>query len=373
MKNIYGMAILFLFSMQAVAGLSYKPGGGMKMTVGDSASLRLLGYVQTTYNFQANELKNGTENEFFVRRGRLDFIFDFKDKYQVFFEFDGRGTARTEMVLAQVDVRYADNHSVQVGKFITPFSPENFRSSRGLSTVERYSALNSMFLIPALDTQYGFMLHGNFESTGYFFSVTNGNGKASGNIVENNNAKDIQFRLQNKFSSTLQVGGSLNYSEERAQQLKLADHNFNSFNSAEVSGSRLGGLGFVEFIKKQWLIRGEGFYYNFFESLSASSQIKGFGGGYAELGYFINGNTINGLQLVSRYEHAQYFQPVSGFSGSKTLRTFLVGNNWYMDGVFRLQVNLIYERADHPSELSESRLFGKDDAFQISTMLQIKF
>ncbi len=51
-----------------------------------------------------------------------------------------------------------DKLQLRLGKFTTPFSFENFRSSRAIDTIERYIALNAMFSVPALDVQTGGML-----------------------------------------------------------------------------------------------------------------------------------------------------------------------------------------------------------------------
>lgn len=192
--------LLFLHhDVQAQSTFKYSPGQGVQWHSTDSlAAFRILGYVQSTGNVNFYARGNNPSNEFNVRRARIDLDFDYRDPYQVFFEFDAKGS-RTEMVLAQLDVKYGNNHYVRVGKFITPFSAENLRSSRSLSTIERYTALNSMFLLPALNTQYGVMLLGQASNASYYLSLTNGNGKASQNISENNSAKDIQGELATLF------------------------------------------------------------------------------------------------------------------------------------------------------------------------------
>jgi phosphate-selective porin OprO and OprP len=224
MKKIiaFFFIMLLLSSFGYTQSLSYKPGDGIRLSSDEEEwSFRLLGYVQSTFTYHNEGRNDAVQNSFFVRRARLDFIFDYLDKYQIFFELDGRGS-RTELVLAQVDVEYFDNQKIQAGKFITPFSPENYRSSKGLSTVERYSGINSMFLLPALDTQYGIMFYGSFFSLDYYFSITNGNGKASDNLKEDNNAKDFQLRLAYSFSKELKIGGSINLSDEKSTNFKIS-------------------------------------------------------------------------------------------------------------------------------------------------------
>ncbi len=374
MKKLIAVFFVYIFCSSAVVGqsLSYKPGGGIKLSNDEEEwSFRTLGYVQSTFTYHKQKENGAIDNSFFVRRARLDFIFDYLDKYQLFIELDGRG-ARTELVLAQVDIEYFENHKIEIGKFITPFSPENLRSSRALSTVERYTGLNSMFLLPGLDTQYGIMFFGKFDKLGYYLSITNGNGKASDNLKENNNAKDLQLRLEYNLTNQFKFGGSFNLADEHKQELKLVDHTFESFNSAKISGQRNGYLFYAEFENNPFLLRGEAFLFDFQNSLSAEQQVSKFYGGYGEIGYFLTGNYSNGFQLIGRYETARYGDIHSSLKGATEMNSFLFGPNIYLDGIFRLQINLIYEKADSPS-LIAGRFEGKDNELQLLTMLQIKF
>ena len=120
------------------------------------------------------------------------------------------------------------------------------------------------------------------------------------------------------------------------------------------------------------MFRGEGFQYHFLDDLSPANQIKRFIGGYLELGYFLSGNTSDGVQLVARYETSRYAEYASQVSGPTNLNTFLVGTNIYKDGIFRLQIDLVYDKANENSLLT-GRLEGKDGSLQLLTMLQIKF
>lgn len=370
----YCLYIIMLFALPVFSQtISYQPGGGIQFySPEENWKFRLLGYIQSTHTFHSTTENETVGNDFFVRRARLDVIFDYRDRYQIFFELDGRGS-RTELVLAQFDVRYFRQHKLQIGKFITPFSPENLRSSRSLTTVERYSALNSMFLLPALDTQYGVMFHGKGASIDYYLSITNGNGKASDNLRENNDAKDIQASLKYHPGKAFSIGGSLNFSEEREQPLRLVDHTFNSFNEAQISGQRLGYLLELAYDLNPLLLRSEGFQFQYDEPLSTEQQVGKFRGGYLEAGYFLSGNTSDGFQLLGRIETAEYGDLHPSLAGPTRLTSYLLGNNFYRDGIFRLQVNLIYEQANRPSQLAGTRFSGKEDAFEILTMVQMKF
>lgn len=374
MKKLILVFAVYIILLNSAFGqtVSYKPGGGLKLSSeNEKWSFRTLGYLQNTFSYH-NQKENGAiNNSFFVRRARLDFIFNYLDKYQLFIELDGRGK-RTELVLAQVDIEYINNHKIEIGKFITPFSPENMRSSRALTTVERYTGLNSIFLLPGLDTQYGIMFLGKLNKFNYYLSITNGNGKASDNLAENNNAKDVQLRIEYNLSDQFKFGASFNYADELAQEIKLVDHTFENFNTAKINGRRNGFLGYADYENDSFLLRGEAFLFDFQNKISADQQIGKFIGGYGELGYFIMGNYSHGLQIIGRFETARYEEIHNSLNGTNFINSFIFGPNFYLDGIFRLQVNLIYEKANSQSQLA-GRFQGKDNDLQLLTMLQIKF
>ncbi len=376
MRHFFSLVVLS-FSLCIQTGLAqqleYKPGSGLTVeSVEEQWKFRLLGYVQSTFTYHTVQEENSVDNEFFVRRARLDFILDLHEKYQWFIELDGRGS-RTELVLAQFDIRYHQKHTIRVGKFITPFSPENNRSSRALTTVERYNALNSMFLLPSLDTQYGLMFTGDIQQFRYFLSVTNGNGSAAANLRENNNAKDLQFRLEYTGSRGISLGISTNYAEEPGQVLGLFDHAFNPLNLVPVAGKRLGYLVDVEYTKNDLFLRTEYFRYAFLDDISADLALDGFAGGYSEAGFFFSGNTDNGLQIIARYELADYFKNTAGIAGPARLHSVILGSNLYMDGLFRLQTNIVYEITDTPVSNKFGRWSGKSNGLLLLMMAQVKF
>ncbi|MBD3276194.1 MAG: hypothetical protein GF372_12835 [Candidatus Marinimicrobia bacterium] len=375
MRQFY-ILILLSISVTTPLGfaqqLEYKPGSGLTIeSVEDEWKIRLLGYVQSTFTYHTLQEGSSVDNEFFVRRARLDFILDLHDKYQWFIELDGRGS-RTELVLAQFDIRYHPDHKIRIGKFITPFSPENNRSSRALTTVERYNALNSMFLLPSLDTQYGIMFIGDIQNFRYFLSVTNGNGKASANLRENNNAKDLQLRLANQVSESLNLGAGINYSKELSQSLGLYDHSFKLINRVPITGERLGYLLDAQYTKNRLLLRGEFFQYNFLDDISQDLTLDGFAGGYAELGYFLSGDTREGFQLIGRFEHARYLTRQREIPGANAVSSFVLGHNWYLDGLFRLQTNVIFEVPDRKGSVSTGRWNAEQNGLIFLIMAQVK-
>jgi phosphate-selective porin len=136
-------------------------GGGLFVKSPDGKTLfRLYGYAQPTFTYSDRD--NGAtfeETDFRVRRARIDFSADYDDRYKLFVEVDGAPADGTSLVEAYAQAAYVrDRHYLRFGKFISPFSTENLRSSRALDTVERFQALNAMFSLPALDVQFGPML-----------------------------------------------------------------------------------------------------------------------------------------------------------------------------------------------------------------------
>ncbi len=353
--------------------ITYKPGNGLHISSANNDwDFLFSGYINSIYAFNNISDNNTIQNSFNVHRARIDLGFNYLDNYDLFFEFDAAGQ-RTEMVLAQIQARIISSNYLLAGKFINPFSPENNRSTSALSTIERYSGLNSMFLLPALDAQFGIMLYGTASNLGYYLSITNGNGEAAQNINENNNSKDVTARIEYKVSPNFGLGSSLDYSKEESQNLSLLDHTFESFNNANVYGKRFGYLGDFWFIANPVLFRGELFQYNFNASLSNGNEVKNFLGGYLETGYFLFGNVNDGVQLIGRFETARYGKTIQFFPGPTELNSYILGTNWYSNTIFTFQVNLIYEEANKNSVLRSTRLSNRNNEFEILSTVQLKF
>ena len=376
-KRLVCISIIVLFAIipenlycQTIA---YKPGNGLHITSANKYwDFLFSGYINSIYSFHNVIENNAIQSNINVHKARIDLGFDYLNDYDLFFEFDAAGQ-RTEMVLAQIQARIFSSNYLLAGKFINPFSPENNRSISGLSTIERYSGLNSMFLLPALDAQYGLMFFGSTLSLNYYLSITNGNGEAAQNIGENNSSKGVTARLEYKTSQSFGFGASIDYTKEEAQQLNLVDHTFDSFSTANVYGKRLGYLVNFEYADNPYLFRGEVFQYNFNESLSSSNDVKNFLGGYLETGYFLFGNKNNGVQLIGRFETARYGKTIYNFIGPTVLNSYLLGTNWYANTIFTFQLNLIYEDANRSSLIPLTRLTNRNNEFEILSTVQLKF
>lgn len=355
---------------EAQAGID--PEGGGFFIEQEPYAVRVFGYAQALARLYDDSVDAPAGNsEFLVRRARIDFLAELFDDYELFLEFDGAPEARTALVEAWLNWRVRGSADLQLraGKFIGPFSAENLRSSRSLETVERYMALNSLFGLPALDTQTGLMLHGEPGEDygwGYNLAVFNGNGSAVSQAREDNEDKEIQAKLTYGFGPGFDAGLALDYNRTGAQELSLTDLGFVDYVSVPVEGSRTGVGGHFAWIDDRWSLQGEGLYFDFDTPLE---DHVGFYGGYLQPAYFLYGDSTRGLQLLTRLENVS-LDADTGVDGD-SLSALTVGTNWYPNGNVRLQANGILHYFDGPSTL-----LGFDDSRVIPlllTELQFKF
>ena len=374
MKYIICLLLILCADIGHGQSIDYKPGKGVHLVGADTSwNFGVMGYIQGTWNYYHPQTAVKPDHEFFVRRAVTDFEFIYQDKYRFFMEIDARGESRYEMVIAQIDIQYAKHHHLVVGKYMTPFSPENHRTSRALNTIERYSALNSMFKLPSMTSQYGVMLNGKIRAFDYYLGFINGNGTTSKNIREDNNAKEIQARVRWNVSPDLKCGTGFDYSKENQQVLGLWDHTFEIYSRDTISGKRLGYLLEYDWTIKNWSFRGEGIQFFFSDRFKSEKRIGQFYGGYIETGYFLSGNAKQGFQLIGRFERAQLMKTHDGFSGPKRSDSFIIGHNWYFNELLRWQTNVIYDKLDRKVVISDSRYNGRKNGYQILSMLQMKF
>ncbi|NIR66574.1 MAG: hypothetical protein GWN00_30410 [Aliifodinibius sp.] len=85
LKSIFLVGFILLSTAVFSQSVFYKPGGGLNISSEEDLwKLRLLGYVQSTFTYHGVNQNGAIDNEFFIRRTRLDFIFDYQDRYQIF-------------------------------------------------------------------------------------------------------------------------------------------------------------------------------------------------------------------------------------------------------------------------------------------------
>ncbi len=361
-----------------VDSVGFNPGGGGFYIKGEDYHFRLLGYVQAVGTVTDGSIDRGdSPGDFSVRRARIDFLADFYDGFQILVEFDGgpgtTPTAASDFALVEARLNWKvldDALQLRFGKFTTPFSTENFRSSRSIDTIERYIALNSMFLLPALDVQYGVMMHGQVGPEmrlGYFVGIFNGNGRANDNFSDDNGEKEYQAKLSYKFSDELSAGVGFDYSREEQQTLPLADLAFNRYTSTTIDGARYGIEGDLFWQRGDWSFRAEGLAFRF--NTPGDADEAELYGGFVQPAYFLSGTDQKGVQVLLRPEFAHLDADTA--SQGDTLYSLTLGLNWFINPNTRLQVNPAITYFDGGSTLQGFE--GERVTALLLTELQFKF
>ena len=309
------------------AGINPQGGGVFVKSPDGKALFRLYGYAQPTFTYTDED--NGAtfeETDFRVRRARIDLSADYDDRYKLFLELDGAPSDGTALVEAWVQAAFVkDRHFLRAGKFITPFSTENTRSSRSLDTVERYLALNAMFSLPALDVQLGPMLWGHLDKGKrftYFVGVWNGNASAGagvvsgqrGNARDNNGDKEIQGRLNAKWTDELTTGIAFDVDKEEAQTLTLASYSGARFLAIPVLGDRRGVNLDAHWKRGRLSLDSEWLSFDFEDS---AAELMG---GYVQAAFWARGSeAAGGVQPVLRR-----FRPLLSPVAPNSFRPFVL-------------------------------------------------
>ena len=330
-------------------------GGGLFVKSPDGQALfRLYGYAQPQLTLTDKDNGNAfEESDFRVRRARVDFSVDYQERYRLFVEYDGAPADGTSLVEAWAQAAYVkDRHFLRVGKFITPFSSENLRSSRALDTVERYLALNAMFSLPALDVQFGPMLWGYVDpgkKVGYFLGVWNGNASAGagvvsgqrGNARDNNGDKEVQARVNVKWTGALTTGAAFDLDKEEAQTLTLASYSGGRFIALPVAGDRRGWDLDAHWKQGRLSLDSEWLAADFQDSDARLS------GGYVQAAFWARGSEAKGgVQPVLRAELAEVTGSALRAIDGNRVEAVTAGANVWFNGWTRWQINLIGEHFD---------------------------
>jgi hypothetical protein len=378
---LVGSALMLLSQPIQAAKLAdwkaeYNPGAGLSLASPDGDfRFRQLGYLQVRGDLRHPDFQRSSQGEFSVRRARLDWIIDINEKYQLLLEtdgadFNGPNKSDFDLVVAKISGPTLWGGRWTAGKFITPFSTENNRSSRSLDMIERYTALNSLFLLPALDVQFGGMIEQPLaEDWTLYGGVFNGNGRAADNLSDDNDDKEFQLKVRNEWSDQFQWSVSYDRSNEEDQELFLRGYTFTSFSSVPVDGTRrIYGASF-DYTSSPYSFRGEGLYADFAD---ASAELTG---GYLQPGYFLEGDRDDGLQALLRLDYATVDGPGLNSSEGDAIGTVTGGLNWYVNPNVRLKGNLVAEYYDNPGNDVDPTSGVQGDGWKpyFLTELQFKF
>jgi len=361
--------------------IGYKEGGGgfyARSPDGD-LQFRQLGYVQFVGSVFHDDFERAdAPGDFSIRRARVDWLVDFHDRYQLFIEFDGGpgsvpGSSDFALVEAKltVDVNEAGTLQFIGGKYVSPFSTENLLSSRSIDTVERYIALNSMFLLPALDVQYGAMLRGYAfdRKLEVMAGVFNGNGRANDNLSDDNGDKELQLKFNYRPNQRLKLGLGFDHTNEEVQSLQLRGLSFTPWVAVPIEGTRRAVTADFSFAEGPWSFRGEGLFADFSD---ADAELWG---GFVQGARFLHGDSTDGLQALVRAETANLDSRLLGPAFGDRIDALTFGLNWFWGGNYRLQLDAVGERYNGVSNLpaGSSRVEGDGWKPYLLTELQIKF
>ncbi len=181
---------------------------------GKKSSFYLSGYLQINYFYDSSKNIN---NEFKIRRARLDFRGDIENAFKWRIQADAVQTVKELNTLqdqaikvvvrpilldANIDFAFAKYFSIRFGQFKIPFSYENLQSSNELDLINRAQLVEK--IVPGRDIgsqgrDIGLVSNAEYKfsdgqkSIKLFLGLFNGNGI---NVGDDNNHKDFVYRLE---------------------------------------------------------------------------------------------------------------------------------------------------------------------------------
>jgi phosphate-selective porin len=306
--------------------------------------LKLSGYIQTRFQYYQQAGKN---DEFDVRRARLDFQGDFSTQwgYRLLIDFVGasaaNGTAPTGGALisptaldAFISYKPFDFLKITAGQFVVPFSQENLTQDRNLETIDRSQVVSALVarkgdasngLVDSIGNQngrdIGIQANGSLIHVrsayliDYSVALLDGAGI---NTLDNNQSKDIAARLVFHPLKGFDFGGSYY-------------NGFDRFTSSPTKNQERVRWGLeAAWYLNQLTLRGE-----FIKGLDGNSNPIEHEGWYGQASYFF---WPRHLQGVFRYD--AYNADVNLNKGASDLSTYYVfGLNYFFNVWTKLQVN----------------------------------
>jgi hypothetical protein len=324
-------------------------GGGFFMhSPDDNIQFRLLGYAQAVGTVVNEDFINTFgSSDVRVRRARVGWYLLYQKKYELFVEYDGVPVTGN-LVEARVDwaIR-GDDLRLRAGKMVVPLSEEGWRSSRNYDTIERFIVINTMYGLPAEDTQIGAMLHGQIlagNKLTWYVGAWNGNAAAADNPRDNNDDKEYQAKVTYAFSKTFRGGFGVGTTTEETQPLRLNSLSGTRFAEFNVIGGRQAVDADFLYEKEKLSFRGEVLNAEFSDS---DTTLRG---GFLQVAYFLSGNYNGGFQPILRIERAEIERDLS--PRSSAINAITAGFNWYLNNNVRVQVNAIGEDFNRASDRS---------------------
>ncbi|MBP9707819.1 MAG: hypothetical protein KBD78_09245, partial [Oligoflexales bacterium] len=227
-------------------------------------------------------------------------------------------------------------------------------------------ALNALYSLPALDTQYGLMFYGSLMEGKfqYYLASFNGNAKASANTNENNGTKEFVAKVVYAPVKTFNFGLGFDTSSELDQTLAVNDLVGGNFATVAVSGRRQGFSPDVYFVSGDFSTR--------FELMQMRWDDKDvtLQGGYWQGAYFISGNEQAGLQALLRLETVK-LDVSDASNNADQLNAATTGLQWFINANLRNQFNLIASQANEDGGMGVYA--EKGTRYAVLNELQLKF
>jgi len=332
-------------------GLRPNGGGFFAHSPDDNIQFRLLGYAQAVGTVVDKDYVNSFgSSDIRVRRARVGWYLLYQKKYELFVEYDGVPVTGN-LVEARINWKLkGDKVQFRAGKMVVPLSEEGWRSSRNYDTVERFIALNTLYGLPAEDTQIGVMIHGQVlkdNKLTYYLGAWNGNAAAADNPRDNNSEKEYQAKITYKVSPDFRFGVGVDDAIEEPQTIKLNSLTGTRFADIAINGVRRGGDADFLYEKKALSFRGEALHMDWSDSDVTLD------GGFLQGAYFLKGDYNGGVQPLLRVETASV-KADHAAAGQRTSRINAVtaGVNCYLNNNVRVQLNAIGEDFNRASNKS---------------------
>ncbi len=320
-------------------------------------SLKMGGSIQFRFAAQPNDPQTqGAEDSFRIRRARLSADGTLVEDVDFHLEVDVSRAAALEE--AEIRLLVLPGANVTLGQFKTPFSMENWTSTKKLDMVERTQVVTAL----APDKDIGVMAGGQFfaKRFGYRAAVVNGNGH--NNSANDNDQFLYVLRLEgtplqhlplwNK-DLTITVGANGAYSRDSAARADAVFGVKNAIGVTSQGARRLAGtdlfaqLGNLSF-KAEYL------WAEFTPYLSGKRHIRAYGY-YLQGGWYLTPK----LQALAQY---QAFDPDKDVRNNSDILWTTLGLNYYIYGYsLRTQANYIFKR--------ERTNSVRDDALLVSIQL----
>ena len=316
-------------------------------------SLKMGGLIQLRFAAQKNDPRTqGSEDSFRVRRARLTADGTLIEDVDFHLEADVSRAAALEE--AEIRILTLPQANVTLGQFKTPFSMENWNSTKRLDMVERTQVVTAL----APDKDIGIMVGGQFflKRFGYRAAMVNGNGhNTSGNdndqflYVLRLEGTPIQRLPVWNQDLTVAVGANGAYSRDSAARADAIFGVKKAVGAASEGARRLAGAD-LSVLSGRISFKAEYLWGEFKPFLNGKRLIRT-DGYYVQGGWYLTQR----LQTLARYES---FDPDKDALNNSDIRWTTLGVNYFIRGHnLRTQVNYVFKE-ERTDDVRDDTLFA---------------